>query len=31
MKNLWQVGSGENVSVEDAAIYLICFREKVFF
>ena len=31
MKNLWQVGSREYVSVEDAAIYLIFFREKVFF
>jgi len=31
MKNFWQVGSGKYVSVEDAAIYLICFREKVFF
>jgi hypothetical protein len=31
MKNLSQVGSREYVSVEDAAIYLICFREKVFF
>jgi glyoxylase-like metal-dependent hydrolase (beta-lactamase superfamily II) len=28
MENLWQVGGAEYSSVEDAAIYLICFGEK---
>ncbi len=27
-ENLWQVGGAEYTSVEDAAIYLICFGEK---
>jgi len=28
MENLWQVGGAEYSSVEDAAVYLICFGEK---
>jgi hypothetical protein len=27
-ENFWQAGSAKCKSVEDAAIYLICFREK---